>query len=420
MFFGRNFVLLFGAFTLQAFSRGQIYAQAGPAATSEIVVTVTGIAYEDPALSLLNESLRSNKKVKTVKSSFDQQTATIHVSCAEPATSLWDEIPKTTRNFFRISAIDDGHISLQYQASSQPVAQATPAAKTDDDCRNCYFNLCRYDGTKSFQGVVFKQINYDDGTYYYNCDHGVLQRKIIYHNGYGQVTSITTDTVLMSNVPEGTKWGVRASDGSFLGMTSKNFSDYTLTRKGVSIDVDGKHYDDVIVVYYRQYSNTTLVGPQSTSTNYYYAKGVGLVKTENLGPISDPTYHPATVNSPAATANFEALAKTMPGSIDRTISGTWKYHDRDMNWDMFYVFHDDGTYQYFVGSLNPENQVPKGKCYWRVDGKDLVLLAESWTQIYRFELKKVNDAATHRPTLVIQFRGNEYRTYFPEESKPAW
>jgi hypothetical protein len=405
------------------------HAQSTSSITSnEIVVSVTGIAYEDPALSLLKESLKNNKKVKSTKNSFDKETAKITLSCSGTATDLWDEVPKTTKDFFKLTSIDDKHIALQYKNASQSntapnTINTTTTSNTNnknDDCKNCYFNLCKYDGIKTFQGVVYKQINYDEGTYYYNCDNGVLVRKIIYKNGYGQTTNITNDTILMSNVPIGTKWSVKSDASSFL-ISSKSYSDYTLFRKGISIQVNGVTYNDVIVVYYRQYSKDNLIGESSSSANYYYAKGVGLIKTENLGAISDPTYSP-TGNNTGKNDNevSDALYKTMKGKIDETITGAWKYHDKEMNWDIYYVFNSDGTYQYYVGSINPANQMPSGKCYWRVDGGWLELLAEGWNKVYRFEIQKKNDAATGKPTLVIQFKDTEYRTYFSEDGKTPW
>ena len=404
------------------------HAQNSVGAVTEITVSVNGITYDDPALSLLRESFRNNKKVKSAKNSYDQETAKITLSCSGSATALWDEVPKTTKDFFKLTSIDDKHIALQYKNASQPntasntnTSTTTSNSKKDDDCKNCYFNLCKYDGIKTFQGVVFKQINYDEGTYYYNCDNGVLVRKIIYKNGYGQTTNITNDTILMSSVPVGTKWNVKSDGGSFFGLSTKSFSDYTLFRKGITVQINGVTYNDVIVVYYRQYSKDNLIGENSSSANYYYAKGVGLIKTENLGAISDPTYKPTGTNTDKNDdAVFDALYKTMKGKIDETITGTWKYHDKLMNWDIYYVFNSDGTYEYYVGSINPSNQMPRGKCYWRVDAAYLDLLAEEWNKVYPFGIQKKNDAATGKPTLVIQFKDTEYRTYFSEDSKAPW
>jgi len=405
------------------------HAQNVNAVTSgEIIISVAGIAYEDPALSLLKESLKNNKKVKTTKNSYDQETAKITLSYSGSAADLWDEIPKTTKDFFKLTSIDDKHIALQYKNASQKNLTSNTAASTtassnkkDEDCKNCYFNLCRYDGIKTFQGVVYKQINKDDGTYYYNCDNGVLVVKQVIQNGYGVITNITNDTLLMSNAPVGAKWSVKSDASSFLGLNSKSYSGYTLFRKGISIQVNGVTYNDVIVVYYRQYSNDNITGESSSSANYYYARGVGLVKTENLGPISDPTYAPTKTNTGKNDNEvIDALYKTMKGKVDESIIGTWKYHDKTMNWDIYYVFNSDGTYQYYVGSINPENQMPKGTCYWRVDGGHIELLADGWNKVYQFELQKKNDVTSGKPALVIQFKDSEYRTYFSEDNKAPW
>ncbi len=96
------------------------HAQNSVGAVTEITVSVNGITYDDPALSLLRESFRNNKKVKSAKNSYDQETAKITLSCSGSATALWDEVPKTTKDFFKLTSIDDKHIALQYKNASQP------------------------------------------------------------------------------------------------------------------------------------------------------------------------------------------------------------------------------------------------------------------------------------------------------------
>ena len=67
---------------------------------------------------------------------------------------------------------------------------------------------CNYDVVKSFGGKLYKGINYDNGTFYYNCDNGILVQKLIIQNGYGTVTKIQTDTLLITSGPIGTRWGL--------------------------------------------------------------------------------------------------------------------------------------------------------------------------------------------------------------------
>ena len=389
---------------------------------SEVILSITGIAYDDPAFSLMKESLQKIKNVSSLKTSYDQKTAKLSFIYPGSATQLWDELPNTAKQFFTVTTMDDSKIVLAGKnASGQNNSPTAVANNVDDDCKNCYFNLCRYDGIKTFQGVVYKQINKDDGTYYYNCDNGVLVVKQVVRNGYGVITNITNDTLLLGNAPVGTKWNVHSSDDSFFGLNTKSFHDNTIFKKNVTIQVNGVTYNDVIVVYTRTYDNNSLVGESSSSAYLYYAKGVGLIKTENLGAIRDPTYSPnSTSVKESENARFEKLAQTMTGKIDESITGTWKFHDPTMNWDIYYVFNSDGTYQYYVGSINPENQMPKGKCYWRVDGTYLQLLADSWDKVYAWELQKKNDPASGKPALVIQFRGSEYRTYVSEDGKAPW
>ena len=155
----------------------RITAQSG----NNIDISVKGIEYDDPGFSVLKESVRKNKNVTSLKSGYDQGIAKISFNDQQTATQLWDQLPQTTKQLFKLSTIDDTRIVLESRNSIKETTTKSAVASTTthnmDDCKNCYFNLCNYDGVKSYQGVIYKAINYDNGTYYYNCDNGVLKRK---------------------------------------------------------------------------------------------------------------------------------------------------------------------------------------------------------------------------------------------------
>ena len=213
----------------------------GMAQSNAISISVNGVEYDDPSFSLLKESLQKDKNVTSVKSAYEQGTAKLTFNYTHKAQDLWDELPQTTKQFFKITTINDYSIVLESKSAvkESTVAKSTTTnSQKDDVCMNCYYNLCNYDGTKSFQGVVYRAINYDQGTFYYNCDNGVVTRKMITVNGYGVTTNIRTDTILMSNAPIGTTWGVVNNPETYLGgVKGYNFFKWTLVkfwRDGIS------------------------------------------------------------------------------------------------------------------------------------------------------------------------------------------
>ena len=154
-------------------------------------------------------NIKSNKKVQDLKQSYSQNTATLTIAYAGDATTLWDEIPADIKQPFKITTIEGNRIELQLKNST--VANTTANTKfnttaNNDDCKNCYWNMCKYDVLKSFGGAIYKGLNLDNGTFYYNCDNGIVTQKVVTVNGYGVTIGITTDTLLISSGPIGTKW----------------------------------------------------------------------------------------------------------------------------------------------------------------------------------------------------------------------
>ena len=409
-FFARLIILLALAFLNYNYCKAQTNTKIS---ANQINVSITGIEYDDPGFALLKESLQKTKNVSSFKQSYDQGTAKIALTYKGNAQTLWDELPKTTKQFFKLTGINDNSIELQSKnALNENTVSAinttsAPNSNKNDDCKNCYINLCKYDDIKTFQGVAYKQMNKDDGTYYYNCDNGVLVVKQVIKNGYGVTTNITNDTILVSSGPIGTKWGLRSNASSFLGLNSQYFTVNTLIAKGITTKVNGITYTDVIVVNsITKSSDNFLGGSSNTSVNNYYAKGVGLIKSENTDPDKDPLE--GTKKSKA----FENL----PGIIDNSIVGSWKYHDAS-GMEMTYKFNSDGTYEYYVGS---DKWFKDLTCNWKLNGNKIEMLRSDIKDPYSFFFQKKNDPVTGKPELTIQFRGDEYRDYISLDGKAPW
>ena len=139
-------------------------AQTKTVSKNQITISITGIEYDDPSFGLLKESLLKNKNVTALKPGYDQGVAKITLSYPETAITLWEEIPKTTKEFFKLTTIDDTHIELTTKTAVAQNNNVTvnpslaTANKVDDDCKNCYWNMCNYDVVKSIGGKSYKGI----------------------------------------------------------------------------------------------------------------------------------------------------------------------------------------------------------------------------------------------------------------------
>jgi len=399
---------------------------------SAIAISISGVEYDDANFITLKESIKKNAKCSDIKQSYAQNTARISLNYSGEATDLWDELPASTRQPFKITSMESNRIELKLKNAVTTTAEssknntATTTAKTDDDCKNCYFNLCKYDGLKTFQGVVYKQINKNDGTYYYNCDNGILVEKRVFQNQYGVITNITTDTILNSNLPIGATWKAEGDEDEefmFLGVMSKSFSRWAMVGKDVTITVNGKVYTDVIVTNFKVDSKGPM-GEGYGSSNHYYAKGAGLIKTEEVDPKTDPFAALNKNPNPKKTASGSSDTKPdnqknptvntsfIKGSIDSTLVGTWKYEKGQTV--AYWKLNADGTYDYYTGSITPANR-NKGKCYWGFDSKILVTNCEGDRNQNRYDFQKKNDAITGKPAILI----NGY-TYLSIDNKTPW
>ena len=165
----------------------KVYAQAGT--KKQVSIAVAGIDYDDAGFTKLKEGIKNNKKVQDVTQSFSQNTAHLSLTYTGDATALWDELPADLKKPFKITTIESNRIELQLKSTATANISAgntstTPSTSTNiDDCKNCYWNICKYDVLKSFGGAIYKGLNLDNGTFYYNCDNGILTQKVITVNG---------------------------------------------------------------------------------------------------------------------------------------------------------------------------------------------------------------------------------------------
>jgi len=399
-------------FAVTFFTRANIISQTSAVSKNQVSISIAGIEYDDAGFTALKESINKNVKAQNIKQSFSENTGKLSLLYPGDATQLWDELPASAKQPFKITTLEGTRIELKLKnavTTAQPAStDKTAATPKNDDCKNCYWNLCKYDGLKSFQGVIFKQINKDDGTYYYNCDNGVVVVKQVFVNGYGVTTNIKSDTLLVSSGPVGTQWGVQSSNTSFLGIKSKYETSNTLIAKGVTTAVNGATYTDVIVVNRKNFSSDNILNnnTEPTSVNEYYARGVGLIKTENADPHKDAM----------EALNKSKAFENLPGSIDNSIVGSWKHND-ESGMTFTYKFKSDGTYDYYVGQ---DKWFKDLTCYWKVDGNKLVITRTDLSDNYSFVLKKENDKTTGKPKLIIQFRGDEYRDYISLDNHAPW
>jgi len=379
----------------------KIFAQTG--VKTQLRISVSDIEYDDASFTKLKLNIKSNKKVQDFKQSFSQNTGTLTLAYAGDATALWDEIPADLKKPFKITTIESNRIDLQ--AKNSAVVNTSPPANNNnsnispnyDDCKNCYWNICKYDVLKSFGGALYKGINRDDGTFYYNCDNGIVTQKVVTVNGYGVVVGITTDTLLISSGPIGTKWGVINTDNKneLLGLMAnmdlsmKNVGGYTLIAKNISTEAAGKSYKNVIVVNYKGYS-----------------KGIGLVRTDTLNFDSDPV---AAINKTSDTKTVYSGGSVVKNGIDETLIGLWKVHDPASNKDLYYKFNSDGTFDFYDGSVSDANK-SKGINHWKIEEggynkNGIAIIDFAWATgngyVLRQDLQKKNDPTTGKPAITL-------------------
>ena len=351
----------------------------------EITISITGIEYDDASVIKLRETIKLNMKVKEVSPGYSGGTAKISLQYSGKATELWDELPQTVKQPFKVIAIDNIHIELKKDGQKQTETSKTTTAITTkkEECITCnYYKDCRYDTTLIFDGAIYKGMK--SGTqkgYYYYCDNGSLLRKYL-----GTDKKYYSQTLFKSNEPIGASWAYTIQNGDTYR--------HVIVAKGIAIKVGSTTYNDMMIVY----NNYVTI-----FRNDYYAKDVGLVKSDTLDKKYDP---------------LKAIA--MKGKVDQSIAGLWKHHNTLVDMNLYYKFNSDGTYEYYAGPVHSVNQMPKGKCYWRINGDVLELYSGEWDDLVKLVIQKKNDPVSGKPMLIIPAGAAENRSYFSEDGKAAW
>ncbi len=370
-------------FCLLFFSALLIYNAAAQPSSSKtkgktVTIAIKDIEYDDPAFENLRKQIKANMRATDVNPGFAGGVAKISLSYQGSAAELWDEIPQTAKQSFKITGITDTHIDLQLK----PIAKqntATTSETKKEECIDCYYyKVCKTDTTINYKGENSKAYKGKSGWYF--CRNGVL------YNLYLSLDKkMLTQILFKAYEPPGTSWYDTGATGSLY----KN----TTISKGIMVKYGKTTYPDVMVVY-KNYG--------AAIYNYYYGKEAGYFKADTL----DSQFNPA-------------LAATLQGNVDTSMIGLWKYYHTGINMNLYYQFDGDGTCRYYAGSTNSIDQNPKGITYWRVSGNAIELYNSAWSNITRMLFQKKNDAATGKPALYI---GNEKESwsFISESSKPAW
>lgn len=247
-----------------------------------VTITVSSTEYDNPSLTGLKEYLKTNSKVKGLKSTFSNSVAILSFTYSEAADELWDELPVDKKQAFKLTSIDSKTIRLQVVKSS-PVSTANGKA----DSKNCgcdYFPLCKFDKTRSFMGEVWKGLDNNGKITYYHCSNGILKAKYeLYDNFEGNSLGFVTYTALKQNEPKGGSWKETVDING-----AKYFYEHIIIQKNIRIKVDDKEYSDVIKV--RRIVNAASLFYQGQPQNLmqieyghtYYVKGVGAFTEKNV------------------------------------------------------------------------------------------------------------------------------------------
>jgi hypothetical protein len=430
----RRLLLLVPAVCYFSLSLSQTTGKLQNGKEKEVIISITGIEYDDAGFSALRETVKKNSKAKSIRQSYNDGTAKISMLYPGSAADLWDEMPALVKQPFKLTSIDNARITLDLKttpnqaqtvrtvsaetkapSASDTKTGASSTLKNSEACTTCYIDLCKYDKTRTFVGVTYIGIDYDEGTYYYRCENGMLIRKLVWVNENGVTTKIETDTILKVNVPVGTYWGTTTGDAQ------NNTSDIRLiVAKGITVEVDGKVYKDVIVVNRRKTSRINFLVSLSdaSSLNAYYAKGAGIIKIQQLESNADPLtaiqqFVPKMAAMQASNESVQIDGKTLKGKIDPTITGLWKYTDANGK-ITFLKFNTDGTSDSYNGQVSTTN-ANKSRGYWRVDGGAIEFTWDGYKKVERYDLQKSYDAASGKPTLAVG-----WATYVAADNRTSW
>ncbi len=253
------------------------------AQSNTISIKINNIAYENPSLKSLKDVLKKTPRVTSLKLSYADNTAIITFFYSGTAEDVWDKITAADTKNFKMTAMENKNIELNYISPSGTTTAAnsnnnsTQQKKDDNDCKSCvYFPFCNYDYTRTFQGKEYKGIDYDGNIVYYRYENGNLVTKTEMFDGNGTSLGFQTEIILKCNAAKGTTWTI-SSDAGIMSATKQ----YTILAKGIPLTIDGERYDDVMVVGISVRGSFGGQQRDVSTSKFYYAKGIGLVKKES-------------------------------------------------------------------------------------------------------------------------------------------
>ncbi|MBK6635940.1 MAG: hypothetical protein IPG38_18115 [Chitinophagaceae bacterium] len=429
-----------------------------------VTITVSSTEYDNPSLTGLKEYLKSNSKVKGLKSTFNNSVATLNFTYSDAADEFWDEIPTEKKQTFKLISIDSKIIKLQ-------VVKISPTTNVKTDSKNCgcdYYPLCNVDVTKSYNGKVYKGFRKtDESIDYFNCDAGVITRIITkriptvaineyneYYDTYKNENILIT--VLKTKHPVGTTWTNPADDDFFTDY-------YSIAAKNISISHNGQSFSDVIKLRvitktkktkeeYTKQSDTYSLTTRSyvylntfydngevykQAQEYYFDRVKGFIKSENIWEnIKKEHPNRIEVKSPqqiqiefenkqkeeaaaeekdkknkAAKEELQqkrindSLKLNFTGNVDASLEGTWRYFNRAIEAYLIYQFNSNGTFKYYSYDMKPINLNKDGN--WKVK-EDSLLLLYPWPnrtiEIFSLEkipFRKINNVYNGKPSIII-------------------
>lgn len=83
------------------------------AQVKEIVISISKVDYHDRDFHALRETLRKDVKTQFKKQTYSDGTAKIHLVYNGTASNLWDQLPESVKQPFKLLSIDTNRINLQ-------------------------------------------------------------------------------------------------------------------------------------------------------------------------------------------------------------------------------------------------------------------------------------------------------------------
>ncbi len=359
-----------------------------------VTITVSSTEYDNPSLTGLKEYLKTNSKVKGLKSTFNNSVATLSFTYYATADELWDEIPADKKQTFKLTSIDSKTIKLQV-IKSAPVA-ATNGKTNSKNCGCDYFPLCKFDKSRSFMGEVWKGLDNNGKVTYYHCANGILKAKYeLFDNFEGNSLGFATYTALKQNEPKGSSWKETVDING-----AKYYYEHIIIQKNIRIKVNDQVYSDVIKV--RKIVTAASLFYQGQPQNLmqieyghiYYVKNVGSFAEKGVIELQDEKTEIET-KSIAEVNSKHPLFKTITENL-------WTVGLMEK----FAGFEKSGKYSIAWAELG---KVKQEIGYWRITGNwiEVSKTADNALWIKTYEVIKSVDN-----TIVLK---NKSETFSPSE-----